>query len=307
VCPLGREPTWRINPGGSPQLAEVSATPPLRLRPLEIGDLLDETFRMYRRHFLVFAGLSVLVSLPTAGLSGFFSYALFNGLLQSTAPGEAPNLSFLGPTLVAAAVVLVISLVLIPFFYGAVTFAACESALGRPVTPAGVLRGVMRRYFQLLGYWLLFGLMVIVFCLLPLWIWIWVSWVVVMPVMFIENAGLGTAMSRSWRLVEGRWWRTFLIVFLIFIVFYAVRFALSAFIALGQTLLQIVISPVIVIWIAGATGVIVDSLVNPVFQIAVVLIYFDLRVRREALDLFQLAQALPLPPPPAGYGMARLT
>jgi hypothetical protein len=27
-----------------------------------------------------------------------------------------------------------------------------------------------------------------------------------------------------------------------------------------------------------------------VFQIAIVLIYFDLRVRREALDLFQLAQ-----------------
>jgi len=290
-------------------LAEVSATPPLRLRPLEIGDLLDETFRMYRRHFLLFAGLSVLVSLPSAGLSGFFSYALFNGLLQSTTPGEAPNLSFLGPTLVAAAVVLVISLVLIPFFYGAVTFAACESALGRAVTPAGVLRGVMRRYFQLLGYWLLVGLMVIVFCLLPLWMWIWVSWVVVMPVMFIENAGLGTAMSRSWRLVEGRWWRTFLIVFLIFIVFYAVRFALSAFIALGQTLLQLVISPVIVIWISGATGVIVDSLVNPVFQIAVVLIYFDLRVRREGLDLFQLAQALPPPPPspPPAYGVVSLT
>jgi hypothetical protein len=44
--------------------------------------------------------------------------------------------------------------------------------------------------------------------------------------------------------------------------------------------------------------VIVDSLVNPILQIAIVLIYFDLRVRREALDLFQLAQGLPPPPPP---------
>jgi hypothetical protein len=276
----------------------VSATPPLRLRPLEIGDLLDETFRMYRRHFFLFAGLSVLVSIPSAALSGFFSYALFNGVLQSTNPGQPLNLSSLEPTLVAAAIILVVSIALIPFFYGAVTFAACESALGRSVTAAGVLRGVLRRYFQLLGYWLLIGLMVIAFCLLPLWIWIWVSWVVVMPVMFIENAGLGAAMNRSWRLVEGRWWRTFLIVFLIFIVFYAVRFALSAFIALGQTLLQLVISPLVVVWISGATGVIVDSLVNPVFQIAIVLIYFDLRVRREGLDLFQLAQGLP-PPPPA--------
>jgi hypothetical protein len=286
-------------------LTEVSATPPLRLRPLEIGDLLDETFRMYRRHFFLFAGLSVLVSLPSAALSGFFSYALFNGLLQSTNPGQPPDLTFLEPTLVAAAIILVVSIALIPFFYGAVTFAACESALGRSVTAAGVLRGVLRRYPQLLGYWLLIGLMAIAFCLLPLWIWIWVSWVVVMPVMFIENAGLGAAMNRSWRLVEGRWWRTFLIFFLIFIVFYAVRFALSAFIALGQTLLQLVISPLVVVWISGATGVIVDSLVNPVFQIAIVLIYFDLRVRREGLDLFQLAQGLTPPPPPPALSSVR--
>jgi hypothetical protein len=59
---------------------------------------------------------------------------------------------------------------------------------------------------------------------------------------------------------------------------------------------MIVISSVIVGWIAGATQVIVDSLVNPILQIAVVLIYFDLRVRREALDLFQLAQRVVAPP-----------
>ncbi len=200
----------------------MSAPTPLRLRPLEVGDLLDETFRMYRRHFFLFAGLSVLLSIPSAGLSGFFSYALLNGLIQQTNALQGPNFnfSFLGPTLLAAVVVLLITLVLLPFFYGAVTFAACESALGRPVTAAGILSGVMRRYFHLLGYWLLIGLMVIVFCLLPLWVWIWVSWVAVMPIMFIENVGLGAAMSRSWRLVEGRWWRTFLIVFLIFIITY---------------------------------------------------------------------------------------
>ncbi len=252
---------------------------------------------MYRRHFLLFAGLSVLLSIPSAALSGYSSYALFSGLLQQTSPGQLPNLGFLESTLVAAGIFFIVDLALIPFFYGAVTYAACESALGRPVTAAGVLTGVLRRYFPLLGYWLLMGLMLIVFCLIPLWTWIWVSWVVVMPVMFIENVGLGAAMGRSWRLVEGRWWRTFLILFLTFVLFYAVRFALSAFIALGQTLLQLVVSSVVVLWISGATGVIVDSLVNPILQIAIVLIYFDLRVRREALDLFQLAQGLPPPPP----------
>ena len=42
----------------------MSAPAPLRLRPLEVGDLLDETFRMYRRHFFLFAGISVILSIP---------------------------------------------------------------------------------------------------------------------------------------------------------------------------------------------------------------------------------------------------
>ena len=66
--------------------------------------------------------------------------------------------------------------------------------------------------------------------------------------------------------------------------------ALRGFIALGLLLLQLVISPVVTLWITSATTVIVNSLVNPVLQISIVLIYFDLRVRREALDLFQLAE-----------------
>ena len=259
---------------------------------------------MYRRHFVLFAGLSAILSIPAAALSGILTNALFNGLLQQTSLGQPPDFTNLQSSLVLGGLFLLFDLALLPFFYGAVIYAACQSALGRPVTAAGVLMGVLRRYFPLFGYWFLIGLMAVVFCLLPLWIWIWVGWIVVVPVMFIENAGLGTAMSRSWRLVEGRWWRTFLILFLMFILFYAVRIALSAFIALGQSLLQLVVSPAIVFWISGATSVIVDSLVNPILQIAIVLIYFDLRVRREGLDLFQLAQALPPPPTPPPPALA---
>jgi hypothetical protein len=288
----------------APQLQEVSASVPLRLRPLEIGDLLDETFRMYRRHFLLFAGLSVILSIPTAALSGFSYFALFNGLLQQTSPGEIsaspqPNLGVLETLLVTYGIGALISLILVPFIYGAVTYAACESALGRPVTASGVLMGVLRRYFSLLGYWVLIGLMLVLFCLLPLWIWIWVGWAAVMPVMFVENVGLGAAMGRSWRLVERRWWRTFLIIFLLFVVYEVVRIALGAYLALAQGLLQLLFPSVVILWFTAATTVIVDSLVNPLMQIAIVLIYFDLRVRKEALDLFQLAQNVVAVPPSA--------
>jgi hypothetical protein len=275
----------------------VSATVPLRLRPLEIGDLLDETFRMYRRHFLLFAGLSVILSIPSAALSSFSYYTLFGGLLLQAGTATADQALLQAGTLVLYLVGALIAIALVPFFYGAVTYAACESALGRPVTPAGVLSGVLRRYFPLLGYWLLIGLMLAAFCLIPLWIWIWVGWAVVMPVMFIEKLGLGAAMGRSWRLVQGRWWRTFFTLLLMFIIWFVARTALRAFIVLAQSLLQLVIPTVAALWIAAASSVIVGSLVNPLLQIAIVLIYLDLRVRREALDLFQLAQRVASPQP----------
>jgi hypothetical protein len=268
----------------------VSAPAPLRLRPLEVGDLLDETFRIYRRHFLLFAGISVIIAIPAAGLQGYSFFTLFSSFLQSTTTGQPFNFNSLLPSLVVIAVGYVINVLLSPYSYGAVIYAACESALGHPVTVWDALRGVTRRYFAILGYVLLVALMGLLFCLLPLWIWIWVGWVAVLPVMFVENVGLGTAMGRSWQLVQGRWWRTFLILLLIVLVWYFARIALEAFIALANALIGVVVSAYVVLAITQAAAIIVAALVNPVLQIAIVLIYFDLRVRREALDLFQLAQ-----------------
>jgi hypothetical protein len=274
----------------------LSSPAPLRLRPLEIGDLLDETFRMYRRHFLLFAGISLILSIPLAASAGFSFFNLFNSVaLQGTSP-QPPDL---GPALASLAVVLVLSIALYPLLYGSITYAACESALGHPVTFWGALRAAVRRYFHIVGYFLLLVPMVVLFCVFPLWIWIGVRWIVWMPVMFVENLGLGGALGRSWRLVEGRWWRTFLILFLMYILVEVVSSALQAFLFLGQLLLQAVISSYLSFAISEATGILVSSLVAPILQIATVLIYFDLRVRREGLDLFQLAQRVAAPTPAA--------
>src|SRR5207245_11667238 len=133
-----------------------------------------------------------------------------------------------------------------------------ESALGRPVTAGGVFFCVMRRYFPLLCYWglFLFSLYVaLALCILPviLWIWIFVSWIAVTPAMFVENIGLGAAMGRSWRVVEGRWWRTFLILFLMVILWWVVQIALGAFLQLGQLHLQRFVWPFLAAAISPAT------------------------------------------------------
>jgi hypothetical protein len=270
--------------------AKVSAPAPLRLRPLEIGDLLDETFRIYRRHFLLFAGISVILAIPSAGLAGYSFFSLFSSVFQASNSTQAPDFNSFLPSLVVLAIGYLVNLLLAPFTYAAVVYAACESAQGRPVTIWGALRGVLRRYFAIFGYLLLTGLMAVMFCLLPLWIWIWVGWVAVLPVMFVENASLSQAMGRSWRLVDRRWWRTFLILFLVLLVWYFSGIALQAFLSLANYLIGILVSSYLALAIAQGAAVIFQALVTPLVQIAIVLIYFDLRVRREALDLFQLAQ-----------------
>ena len=274
----------------------MSVSVPLRLRPLEIGDLLDETFRLYRRHFLLFAGISVLVAIPSAAL-----YALAIGLV-TTGAAETVDPTAATALIVGIGAALVFSLILLPVTSSAVTYAACESAVGRPVTPGSVFIGVLRRYFPLLGYWILFNAvtasLAFLLCIAPgiLWVWVYVMWIAATPAMFVENIGLGAAITRSRYLVQGRWWRTFLILFLMAVVTYFARVGLEAFLNLISTVLEIVINRFLVAAIAQGAAILVGALVTPVSQIVIVLIYFDLRVRREALDLFQMAYRLAVPP-----------
>lgn len=285
-------------------MLSVSVPAPLRLRPLEIGDLLDETFRMYRRHFLLFAGISLILAIPSAAATGLFlgwlSFALqlSGGSSPSTTPFDLNALTSLIGILVAA---LVVNLLILPFSHAAVTYAACESALGRPVTAGGLFRGVTRRYFPLLGYFLLFNSytawLAVILCVAPfaLWLWGFVLWIAVVPVMFVENVGLGAAIGRSRQLLQGRWWRTFLILFLAFVVYEVVVVALGAFLQLAQFGLAIFVNPFIATTVTAASSGLISALVAPIIQIVVVLVYFDLRVRQEALDLFQVAHRIAVP------------
>jgi hypothetical protein len=278
----------------------MSTPVPLRLRPLEIGDVLDETFRLYRRNFLLLAGTSVAFSIPLAAFAGYGYSALFGEFFTQASSSNPADFSTFAPAIASLATGVVINFLVQPLLFAAISFAVCQSALGHPISLWVVLRGGLRKYPQVFGFLFLIFLMGIAFCIFPLWIWILTGWVAVLPVMFVENTGLVAAMSRSWELVQGRWWRTFFILLLVFVLNYVVSLALGAFLYLGQLLLSIFISPFLSLAIYQAGVIAVSGLTIPILQIAIVLIYFDLRVRKEGLDLFQLAQRVaPRPAAPA--------
>src|SRR5260370_35400549 len=114
--------------------------------------------------------------------------------------------------------------------------------------------------------------------------------------MVVENTGLVAVMGRSRRIIEGRWWSTFLILFLVLLIWYVVQVALGGFLSLASGLLGIVVSQYVALAISQAVAVLVSALAVPVFQLAIGLLYFHLRVRPGALDLCQLPQPVAAPP-----------
>ena len=91
----------------------VSAPVPLRLRPLEIGDVLDETFRLYRRNFLLLAGLSVGFSIPLAAFAGYGYSALFGELFNQASSSNPGDFTTFAPALAALATGVVINFIVV--------------------------------------------------------------------------------------------------------------------------------------------------------------------------------------------------
>jgi hypothetical protein len=290
-----------ITPG---QVAPSPSAPPgIRLRPLEIGDLFDEIFRVYRRNFTLFAGISVALVIPSLLVQYFLgsftqfgqSISILSTALQGGRPVPVlpPEINFGGLLLASG-----LGLVLYPFSLGALVFATTELAQSRVPTWRSVINAVLRRYWALLGIGIIYVLVVPLLIIPPLWVWIAVGWSVALPAMFVERLGVFGSFGRSWNLVEGRWWRTFLLVLLVFLLVYVVETALGAFATAGL-LLTLFLPNVVAGLVVYTLQDLVSAVVMPVFDIAIVLIYYDLRVRREGLDLLQQAQRLAGLPPPS--------
>jgi hypothetical protein len=110
-----------------------------------------------------------------------------------------------------------------------------------------------------------------------------------------RRVGVGGALKRSWRLVHGKFWRTLGILLfagvVVWIVGYAVETGVFALIAsLGA---WIGFSggagrvAAISVGIAGAAGILMTTIASLSFVTAVqAMLYLDLRVRREGLDLW---------------------
>ena len=281
----------------------------MRFRPRQLSELLDELFRLYRRQFSLIVGVALLVALPGlvwSLVTGVYrlnsaSYAnLFTTTGTSTVAFNSQEFSNLLGSLSLGALG---ALILLPFTLGAVYRAVTDVALGRPATIGVVLRETLARYWPLLGLVGLFfvfalvwsiaeliGLLLLivpglaVFCAA---IYFLVRWSLTVAAMMAEDIGPIRGLGRSWNLVKGQWWRTFGILVVVAILQTVISYALFFLFGLIAAVFSTGDFQAALVQV-GST--LLSAVVSPITTIAVVLLYFDLRVRKEGLDLDQLAQ-----------------
>ena len=273
---------------------------------MPLGELLDETFKLYRRHFTVIAGVALVIILPNLILSLISGSYRANPIsyLQSVAqninnPDELTRIQARQQEYTSSPLYLLsfpIAALLVPFSVGAMYRAATSLAAGNLETIGSVLLGTLRRYFAVWGVVILAALVflgAIAIVTIPVVLWVAIRWSVALPALFAEGIGPVKALGRSWNLVRDNWWRTVGILIIVTIMVSLIQTAL-AFLFGGVAAVVPGLSDDLRAGVVTTVTTLVDALVGAITPIAITMLYLDLRVRKEGLDLDQLArQAAP--------------
>jgi hypothetical protein len=287
-------------------VAVATAGTPVRLRVMPVGELLDETFKLYRRHFTVIAGVAIVIILPNLVLSlisGSYRanpFTYVQDVLQNiNNPDQLAAIQARQSQYTSSPLYLLsfpIAALLIPFSVGALYRAATSLAAGNVETIGSVLTGTARRYFAVWGIVILGALVAIGsigIVTIPVVLWVLIRWSVAIPALFAEGVGPVKAIGRSWNLVRDNWWRTLGILIIVTIMVSLIQTALATLFG-GAAAVVPGLNGDIRAGIVTTLTTLIDALVGAIQPIAITLLYLDLRVRKEGLDLDQLArQAAP--------------
>lgn len=276
------------------------------LRPLSLGELLDRTFTLYRRHFLLFVGISAIPYLLVLALqlvSVFVSAGertpVHPPVEQQFQAGSAATAGMAIGGLVLIGVVIA-TLVALLLSQGATVLAVSEIYLGRVATVGDSFRRVRGEFWTLLAVAILSGFatgLASIFLIIP-GIYVFCRLAVAIPSAVLEDLGARDSLERSWGLTKENVGR----ILLIYLFSFILAIAASSLFEYPFTLLIVAArrDPAMVrMWTAlmQMGGFAAQVLIAPIGTIAISLLYYDLRVRKEAFDLQMLMRPLGGPAP----------
>jgi hypothetical protein len=268
--------------------------PPIgHLRPLGLGEILDRAFALYRGHFVTLFSTALLGFLPILGFAALFLPALL--LIDPEHPdGGVGAMAAMGGAMLVGIPLILAGTVLA---WGALTHQLSEAYLGGEVSVRSGFRAAWRRLLPLTGvsFLALVAMMIgFVLCFVP-GVLAMIVLFAVFPAVVVEGRGPMEAIERSRQLARGAWGPIFLTFLVILLISWVPGMGLWTLMAVGLA-------------VAGATesegaalgvmvvyqllSLVVSALTTPFLATGTVLLYYDRRVRSEALDLEMAADAL---------------
>ena len=293
----------------------------LDLRPLTLGELLDRSFSLYRHHFWLFVGI---MSLPSVIALAFgLLVALFNP--QPGSPelvaADADPAEILGAVLWfggAMIGMLIVYFVAYAVALGATTVAVSQLYMGQPSSirdayaPLGGRVGRLALLLvlvtlRLVGIFVLMvltigfaaGLAAAGFPLLAalagfvgvlgsglLWVWMILRYAVSVPAAVLEDETAADAIRRSIQLTRGSLLRVFALLAFTMVITYAVLAVFQGPFMVAGAMAGPDSSTFFWMNLLGTiTGAVGGAFTAPLMIVAFAVLYYDLRVRNEGLDL----------------------
>lgn len=133
-------------------------------------------------------------------------------------------------------------------------------------------------------------------------VWLAIAWALSYPALLVEDARGTRALRRSFRLVRGRWWPTLGVLLVGAILITVIATIVQFVVSLPVVFVDSVLAGAVLSTVATILGYAIST---PLQAALVVMVFFDLRVRKEGLDLELLADRLGSPGAagvPAGAG-----
>jgi hypothetical protein len=329
----------QLPPSYGPPLSPKPGVVPLR--PLTLGEILDGAVQTIRQNPKVMLGLSAIVNVILSIVVAALQFgALRSDFASFNDPSSSDDATGSAAELLSSLFAAVLQLVGTTVLTGILVVAVSDAVLGRRPGIKEVWDRARGRIWALLGVTLVVflgiaavaagallpGILVLVagggvlgglllavgiiaaIVLVP---WIAIRWLFAPPTVLLERIGVGASLTRSWRLVSGSWWRCFGILLLAQLLASLLSGVLQLPFIIGAFVITDAGSSFLAVLVSVLGGVIARTLIAPFSAAILALLYIDLRMRREGLDVTlqrAAAQAPPgaappqaPPPPPAGW------